>query len=215
MERIGVLGSGDVGRVLAAGLETLGHEVMLGSREPGSEKLAAWRAGAGAKVRTGSFEETARFGELLVLATLWTGTRSAIDLAGPASFAGKLLIDVTNPLDFSQGVPPRLALGHTDSGGEQVQRWLPEARVVKAWNTVGNANMIRPDLPGGPPDMFICGDDAAAKARVKELLADVGWPSIDIGGIDGARVLEPMCILWVKIALASGTWTHAFKVLRS
>jgi predicted dinucleotide-binding enzyme len=212
MEKIGVLGSGDVGRVLSAGFASLGHQVMLGSREPDSDKLEAWRDGA--KVATGTFEETARFGELLVLATLWTGTRSALDLAGPANFDGKILIDVTNPLDFSKGVPPSLALGHTDSGGEQVQRWLPGARVVKAWNTVGNANMIRPQLPGGPPDMFICGNDAGAKTRVRQILGDFGWPAVDIGGIEGARELEPMCILWVKIAVATGTWTHAFKVLR-
>ncbi len=214
MEKIGVIGSGDVGRVLAAGFASRGHEVTLGTREPDSDKLAAWKKGAGAKVRLASFEDAARTGEIVVLATAWAGTQNALHLAGEKSFQGKILIDVTNPLDFSQGMPPRLALGHTDSGGEQVQRWLPGARVVKAWNTVGNAHMIHPQFPGGPPDMFICGNDAEAKARVTKILGDFGWPVIDVGGIEGARLLEPLCILWVQYGAATGTWNHAFKLLR-
>jgi predicted dinucleotide-binding enzyme len=213
MEKIGILGSGDVGRVLGGGFASRGHEVVLGSREPDSEKLSAWREKTGA--RTASFAEAAEHGEILVLATLWTGTESALQLAGARRAAGKIVIDATNPLDFSKGRPPGLALGHTDSGGEQVQRWLPEARVVKAFNIVGNAHMIDPDFPGGPPDMFIAGNDRAAKQRVTEILQSFGWPStIDVGGIEGARLLEPMCILWVQYGFATGSWNHAFKMLR-
>ena len=156
-----------------------------------------------------------RAGEVVVLATLGVANESALKMAGPERLRGKVVIDATNPLDFSQGMPPRLALGHTDSGGEQVQRWLPDARVVKAFNTVGNAHMVKPDFPDGPPDLFICGNDDAAKKTVSDLVAGLGWPTtLDVGGIDGSRVLEPMCILWVAYGLRSGTWNHAFKLLK-
>jgi len=123
-------------------------------------------------------------------------------------------MDATNPLVFTPGAPPSLALGHTDSGGEQVQRWLPAARVVKVYNTVGHAHMVNPNFPGGPPDMFICGNDAAAKKTVTDICRAFGWPTIDVGGIEGARLLEPLCILWVRYGFATGGWNHAFKLLR-
>jgi predicted dinucleotide-binding enzyme len=212
--KIGILGTGDVGRALGTGFAALGHDVMMGSREAKNEKALAWASKVGARASSGTFAEAAEFGEVVVIATLWTGTESAIRLAGPGRFAGKVVIDVTNPLDFSAGMPPRLAVGHTDSGGEQVQRWLPAARVVKCFNTVGHAHMVNPRFPGGPPDMFLCGDDAAAKTVVGKICADFGWPTIDIGGIEGARVLEPLCILWVVCGLRWGSWNHAFKMLR-
>lgn len=203
--RIGVLGSGEVGRTLSAGFAALGHEVKLGTRDPKSKKLG---------VPVATFADVAEFGEILVLATLWSGTENAIRLAGAQRFAGKVVLDVTNPLVFEPNQPPRLALGHTDSGGEQVQRWLPDARVVKVFNTVGNAHMVKPQFPGGPPDMFICGNDAAAKQTVTDICQAFGWPVIDIGGIEGARLLEPLCILWVLYGIRSGGWNHAFKLLR-
>jgi predicted dinucleotide-binding enzyme len=213
--KIGILGTGDVGRTLGAGFVSRGHEVKIGSREPQSEKLQRWVKESGAHASAGTFADAARFGEIVVLSTLWSGTKGAIDLAGPDNLAGKVLIDTTNPLDFSQGMPPRLALGHTDSGGEQVQRWLPKSRVVKAFNIVGNAHMVDPKFSGGPPDMWIAGNDEAAKKRVAEILRDFGWPDpIDTGGIEGARLLEPMCILWVLYGARAGTWNHAFKLLR-
>jgi 8-hydroxy-5-deazaflavin:NADPH oxidoreductase len=211
---IGVLGSGDVGRVLAAGYADRGHQVMLGSREPASEKLAAWCQGAGSKVMTGTFAEAAVFGEVIILATLWNGTENALELANHANLAGKVIVDATNPLVFEPGKPPSLALGNTDSGGEQVQRWLPEAHVVKCFNIVGNAHMVDPDFPGGPPDMFIGGDDAEAKKTVTALCAELGWPVIDLGGIEAARLLEPLCITWVLYGLRTNSWNHAFKLLR-
>src|SRR5882762_2045251 len=121
--KIGILGTGDVGRILAAGFVSRGHEVKIGSREPEGDKIQKWVKETGARASAGTFAEAATFGEIVVLATLWSGTQNAIRLAGPDAFAGKLVIDATNPLDFSHGMPPRLALGHTDSGGEQVQRW--------------------------------------------------------------------------------------------
>ncbi len=210
--RIGVLGSGIVGRTLAAGLAGKGHEVMIGSRDPG--KLDEWAAGDGAGVATGTFADVAAHGELLILATLWTGTESALGLAGAESLRGKVLIDATNPLAYRETPPPGLALGFDDSGGEQVQRWVPDARVVKAFNIVGAGHMIDPDFPDGPPDMFICGDDDEAKATVTGLLEQLGWPVTDIGGIDGARLLEPLGMLWVVCGFRSGSWNHAFRLLR-
>jgi predicted dinucleotide-binding enzyme len=186
----------------------------MGSREPGNEKVTSWVQKAGARASGGTFAEAAAFAELAVLATAWSGTESALKLADHRNLAGKVVIDATNPLTFDSGGPPRLALGHTDSGSEQVQRWLPGARVVKAFNIVGHAHMVNPSFPGGPPDMFICGNDDAAKATVTTVLRDFGWPTIDIGNIEGARLLEPMCILWVAYGVRTGTWNHAFKMLR-
>src|SRR5438045_783465 len=162
---VGILGSGDVGKSFARAFSALGHEVMIGSRTP--EKLSDFVAEAGERVRAGTFEETAKFGDLIALATHGVSTSEALRLAGTQNFDGKVVIDATNPLDFSTGAP-RLSLGHTDSLGEQVQRWLPDARVVKAFNTVGNANFVNPDLPNGPPDMFICGNDDDAKKIVSQ-----------------------------------------------
>jgi len=124
------------------------------------------------------------------------------------------VIDATNPLVFKEGAPPTLALGHTDSGGEQVQRWIPDAHVVKAFNTVDNATMVDPQFNQGPPTMFLCGNDANAKKTVIGICEDFGFDTADCGGIEGAREREPMCILWVKVGVLSGGWTHAFKLLR-
>ncbi len=212
--RVGTLGTGDVGRVLGAGLVSLGHEVKIGSREPRGPKVEEWISKTGRGASGGTFAEAAAFGEVIVLATLWSGTENAIRLAEPKNFVGKTVIDATNPLVFTPNAPPALALGHTDSGGEQVQRWLPGAHVVKAFNIVGNAHMVHPQFPGGPPDMFICGNDEAAKKAVTEILNGFGWPAIDFGGIEGSRLLEPLCILWVLYGMRTGGWNHAFKMLR-
>jgi predicted dinucleotide-binding enzyme len=212
--QIGILGSGEVGQALGLGFAQLGHEVKIGTREPQSDKLKPWLAKAGKKATTGSFEDTARFADMAVLATLWSGTQSAIGLAQPGNLARKVVMDVTNPLLFEPNRSPQLALGHADSGGEQVQRWLPHSKVVKAFNTVGSAHMVNPQFPGGPPDMFICGDDASAKQAVATVCKNFGWGVVDAGGIEGARLLEPMCILWVMHGLQTGSWNHAFKLLQ-
>lgn len=212
--QIGILGGGEVGQALGLGFAQLGHEVKIGSREPHAEKHKAWLSKAGKKASTGSYEETSRFADVAVLTTPWSGTQSAIGLAKPENLAGKVVMDVTNPLVFEPNKPPRLALGHTDSGGEQVQRWLPQSKVVKAFNTVGSPHMVNPQFPGGPPDMFICGDDASAKQTVATLCKNFGWGVVDTGGIEGARELEALCILWVQYGLSTGTWDHAFKLLR-
>jgi predicted dinucleotide-binding enzyme len=209
--KVGVLGSGDVGKVLAGGFLGLGHAVKIGSRDP--EKLREWVATAGDGASAGTFEEAAKFGDILVLATLGTGTQSALELAGKDNFANKVLIDATNPLDFSTGAP-KLSVGFNDSLGEQVQRWVAAARVVKAFNTVGNALMINPQLAGGPPTMFICGNDDDAKKIVSQICQHFGWEVSDLGGIDASRYLEPLCLVWVLHGIRSGSWGHAFKWLR-
>jgi predicted dinucleotide-binding enzyme len=212
--KIGVIGTGDVGRVLGGGFAALGHAVKMGSRDPGSEKVTRWVAETGARASAGTFAEAAKFGEVVVLATLWTGTQNAITLAGPQNLAGKVVIDTTNPLDFTNGMPPRLSVGHTDSAGEQVQRWLPEARVVKCFNSVGSVHMVNPTFPGAKPDMFLCGNDEAAKKTVSELCTAFGWPTIDIGGIEGARYLEPLAMVWISFLFRYGSSNHAFALLR-
>lgn len=211
--QIGVLGSGEVGQSLGLGFIKLGHDVRLGSRDPG--KLKSWIARAGRHGSAGTPEETARFADVAVLATAWAGTESALKLANAATtLAGKVVMDVTNPL-ITEGGKLRLTLGHTDSGGEQVQRWLPQSKVVKAFNTVGHALMIDPKFTGGRPDMFICGEDASAKQVVAGFCKNFGWDVVDVGGMEGARLLEPLCILWVDYGLRTQTWKHAFKLLRS
>lgn len=212
--KIGILGSGNVGQVLGRGFISRGHEVKMGSRAANNEKAVAWAKQAGARASTGDFAEAARFGEIVVLATLWAGTENALRLAGPENLAGKVLIDTTNPLVMTPGAPPALALGNTDSAGEQVLRWAPKARVVKAFNIIGHAHMVDPQFPGGPPDMFFCGNDAVAKTTVAEILKSFGWSTIDIGGIDGARVLEPLCVLWLIYGMRTNSWNHALKMLK-
>jgi len=212
---VGVLGSGDVGKALGRGFLVLGHRVMIGSREPTNAAAAAWANAQGALASHGTFAHAAQFGEVVVLATLGVATEHAIRAAGPESFSGKIVLDATNPLDFSKGMPPLLVGGLGDSGGERHQRLLPGAHVVKAFNTVGNALMFRPQLPGGPPDMFICGNDAAAKRTVGEICRDFGWGVVDVGGIDAAHYLEAMCLVWVLAAVHSKDWNRAFKFLRT
>ncbi|MBV8543378.1 MAG: NAD(P)-binding domain-containing protein [Acidobacteria bacterium] len=208
--KVGILGSGDVGKSFARAFGALGHEVVIGSRSP--EKLSDFVGGEGDRVTSGTFEEAARSGDLLVLATHGLATEEALTMAGKSNFDHKVVIDATNPLDQSGGMP-RLVIGLTDSLGEQIQRSIPNARVVKAFNTVGNPLFFKPELPGGPPDMFIGGNDADAKKLVSQVCEAFGWGVIDLGGIEASRYLEPMCMAWVVHGVISGTWMHAFKML--
>lgn len=211
--KIGILGTGDVAQSLGRGLIALGHEVKMGSRSATNENALAWVKASGPQASAGTFSDAATFGELIVLATLGVANASALESAGLENLRDKILIDTTNPLDFSS-MPPKLAVAGNDSAGEQVQRLVPAAHVVKAFNTVGHAHMFRPSFAGGPPDMFICGNGHEAKAKVAEILREFGWGVADIGSIESARYLEPMCLVWVLYGAVSNSWNHAFKLLR-
>ena len=212
--KVGILGTGDVGQALGRGFVALGHEVKLGSRAAGNEKARQWAKEQGPKASEGAFADAARFGELVVLATLGSANEAVLEAAGPDNFNDKVVIDTTNPLAPGKRFPPRLAFAGHDSGGEHVQRLLPRARVVKAFNTVGHPHMFKPSFPGGPPDMFFCGNDKDAKATVAALLEDFGWGTVDVGGIESSRYLEGMCMVWVLYGVSTNTWNHAFKLLR-
>lgn len=211
---IGILGSGNVGQALGHGFAALGNQVKIGSRDAKNEKLKGWVAKEGKNASQGSFAEVAKFGEILVLATLGEGTEAAIEAAGKESFKGKVVLDVTNPLKHEGGQPVGLERGFNDSGGEQIQRALPDAKVVKVFNTVGNALMFKPEFKSGPADMFFCGNDDIAKKSVAEIITAFGWNPIDIGGMEGARLLEPMCWLWVTVGVRTGGWNHAFTLVK-
>jgi 8-hydroxy-5-deazaflavin:NADPH oxidoreductase len=212
--RIGVLGSGEVGCRLAAGFQSRGHDVVIGSRDPDKPELRDWLSSDGSGVKAATFAETAAHGDLLVLAVLGDAFDHVIAEAGPGNFSGKVVIDAMNPLDFSGGFPPKLSISGEDSLGERVQRALADAKVVKAFNTIGSPYFVDPSFAEGLPTMLIAGDDADAKHTVGDVLADFGWPEpVDIGGIEGSRELEAICIAWVKIGGARGAWNHGFKLL--
>jgi predicted dinucleotide-binding enzyme len=212
--KVGILGTGDVGRALGRGFIALGHDVKMGARTANHEKALAWASEQGARASQGTFADAARFGEVIVFATLGVANPEVVKAAGVDAFAGKVVIDATNPLDFSAGFPPDLAIKGNDSGGETLQRLIPQAKVVKAFNIVNNDLMFRPNVAGGPPDMFIAGDDADAKKRVTAILNDFGWPRVvDFGGIKSARWLEALCVVWVLGCAGTGNWRQAFKLL--
>jgi predicted dinucleotide-binding enzyme len=212
--RVGIVGSGQVARALALGFTSRGHDVVIGSRDPGKAELADWLAGEGRDVRAGTFAEAAEHGELLVLAVAGVAVEEAIEEAGPERFAGKVVIDPTNPLDASHGFPPSLFWSGDDSGGEHVQRAIPAAKVVKAFNIIGNFAFVDPDFSEGKPTMLIAGDDEDAKAVVDRVVQSFGWPpAVDVGGIEASRLLEPVCILWVTIGARRGAFDHGFKLL--
>ena len=221
--KIGIIGSGDVGRTLADGLLDLGHQVKIGTRDTSKKEIVEWidkhrkeKDKDLENVSVGDFADAASFGDnLILLCTSWSGTSNAIKMADPGNMTDKVVIDTTNPLDFSQGLLPRMAVGVSDSAGEINQRLLTGAKVVKAFNIVGNPHMVHPDFPGGLPTMFICGNDEHAKKMVTEsILNPFGWETIDIGGIEGARLLEPLAMLWITHYFRTGTGDHAFKLLR-
>ncbi len=210
--KITILGSGNVATTLAAGFLTRGDSVMLGTRN--AAKLADWQA-QHPQAQVGSVEQAAAFGELAVLAVKGGAASAALRQAG-VGLAGKVVIDVTNPIGDAPPVNGVLNLftGPNQSLLEQLQREQPALRLVKAFNSVGAHLMVKPQLPGGPPTMFICGNDAAAKASVTKILDDFGWDTADMGGAEAARAIEPLCMLWCIPGLTRNQWQHAFKLLR-
>ena len=210
---IGIIGSGGVARTLGKGFLGSGHSVKLGTRD--TDQLEEWLNQVdNDEASVGNNAEAAEFGELIVLATSWEGTKNAIELADPVNFTDKVVIDVTNPLDFSEGTPPKLAVQYPESGGVLIQKWLPEAKVVKAFNIVSAHIMINPNLEEGKPDLFIAGDDDYAKKVVTSIAQDWGWDNIhDMGDITNAYWLETFAMLWITVGFRNDHWTHAFKLL--
>jgi 8-hydroxy-5-deazaflavin:NADPH oxidoreductase len=211
-KKIGIIGSGQVGQALAKGFSTVGYQVKIGSRSP--EKLRDWTKVAGEQVSVGTFDAVAAFGDIVVLATNGDATESAIELASKENFSNKLVIDVTNPLDFSKGMPPGLLAKYAHTSlGETVQQKMQDAKVVKCFNTVPNSVMFRPKFK--ECEMLICGNDADAKQEVTKILKEFGWPgSIDLGGIENARWFEALVVLWVKTAAATGAWNSMFALVK-
>jgi predicted dinucleotide-binding enzyme len=211
--KIGILGSGEVAKALAGGFLKHGHEVMMGTRD--AAKLAEWTRHQ-PKVRTGSVEEAAQFGELVVLAVKGSAAANVLQAAGVRTLSGKIVIDTTNPI---ADAPPtngvlKFFTNLDESLMERLQRECPHARLVKAFNSVGNLRMVNPDFPGDKPTMFICGNDVAAKRTVTQILGQFGWETEDMGQVESARAIEPLCMLWCIPGFLRNQWTHAFKLLK-
>ncbi|MEI6436277.1 MAG: NAD(P)-binding domain-containing protein [Bacteroidota bacterium] len=210
--KIGILGSGVVAQTLGSGFIKHGYEVMMGTRDV--SKLAEWQKTN--KALAGSFREAAAFGDIVVLAVKGTMAASALALAGAENLSGKVLIDTSNPI---ADLPPVNGVvqyfSRLDASQmEQLQKEFPEARFVKAFNSVGSGFMINPDFDGIKPSMFICGNDATAKALVTVILDQFGWETEDMGAVEAARAIEPLCMLWCIPGMLRNEWTHAFKLLK-
>jgi len=210
--KVGVLGSGDVAKVLAGGFIKHGHQVKLGTRSPA--KLAQWAA-TNRSAALGTFAEAAQFGELVVLAVKGTAAREALELAGKSNVAGKTIVDATNPIADAPPVNGVLKFftNLDESLMERLQNAFPEAHFVKAFSSVGNACMVNPQFQGGKPTMFICGNSEAAKATVRGVLDQFGWETADMGKAEAARAIEPLCMLWCIPGFLRNDWVHAFKLL--
>ena len=211
--KIGVLGTGMAGQVLASGFLKHGHDVMIGTRDPG--KVEDW-LDKNPGGRVGSHKEAAAWADIVVLATKGTAAETVIRLCDSKDLAGKVVIDATNPI--ADAPPQNGVLKYfttlDDSLMERLQRVSPDAHFVKAFNSVGNAFMVDPKFSEGRPTMFICGNDAGAKTVVTRILDEFGWDTEDVGGVEGARAIEPLCMLWCMPGFTRNQWTHAFKLMK-
>jgi hypothetical protein len=214
--KIGLFGTGMVGNTLGTKLAALGHEVKMGSRSAGNEKAVQWAKANGGGASEGTFAQAAGFGEILFNCTAGTASLDALAAAGAERLANKILIDLSNPLDFSRGMPPSLSVCNTDSLGEQIQRSFPDCKVVKTLNTVNHEVMVNPGLVPGDHDLFMSGNDAEAKARVTRILKEwFGWKTvIDLGDITTARGTEMLLPLWVRLWGTLGSPNFNFHVVR-
>ena len=210
--KIGILGSGDVAKALAGGFLKSGHEVMLGTRT--TSKLADW-VQKNPRARTGSFADAAQFGDMVVLAIKGTAALEAVRAAGPTNLARKTVMDVTNPIADAPPVNGVIKFFTTldEALMERLQKEFPEVRFVKAFNSVGNAFMVNPQFKGGKPTMFICGNDDAAKKTVAGIVDQFGWEVSDMGRVEAARAIEPLCMLWCIPGFLRNDWAHAFKMV--
>ncbi len=213
--KVGILGTGMVGTTIGTKLVRLSHEVTMGSRKADNPKGKEWLKTTGGKGSLGTFADAAAFGEILFNCTHGIASVDALKQAGAANLRGKILVDIANALDFSKGMPPTLAVCNTDSLGEQIQRAFPEARVVKALNTVNCRVMVDPSLVKGDHDLFICGNDGKAKAQVTEILKGwFGWSSVvDIGDITAARATEMLLPFWLRLVGVYNTANFNFRIV--
>lgn len=213
--RHAVLGTGTVGQAIASRLAQLDLEVRMGARSPHNEKAAAWAAGAGERAGHGSFAEVAAWADVVWNCTRGDASLEALQQAGARHLAGKVLVDLSNPLDFSQGMPPTLFVSGRDSLAEQIQRAFPEARVVKTLNTMNAHLMVQPDRLPEPTEVFMSGDDPAAKATVAAILRAFGWAApLDLGPLETARGVESWLPLWIRLWGALGTAEFNLKLVR-
>ena len=214
IRKAGIIGSGDVAKSLAKGFLKYDCEVMIGTRD--ASKLNDWKSAAGKGAHVGSFSDAALFGDVVVLAVKGSAAESALDLAGHTSFAGKTIIDVTNPISDEEPDHGVLKFFTTldYSLMEQLQKEFPAAHFVKAFNSIGNSMMVNPEFVGGKPTMFICGNDSSSKKTVSEILYLFGFEIEDMGGAEAARAIEPLCMLWCIPGFLKNEWRHAFKLLK-
>lgn len=214
--KVGIIGSGIVGKVLAKAFTSEGHQVKLGTRDVSKEELETYKE-ENPVITIGTFTETSQFGELIVLATGGLVVEEAIKLAGIENFSGKVIIDATNPIAAAPPVNGVLQFftGPNESLMEKIQALLPAAKLVKAFSSVGNGLMYKPQLQGGIPTMFISGNDDEAKKVVTDILTSFGWETEDMGRAEAARAIEPLCILWCIPGFIKNQWTHAFKLLKA
>jgi 8-hydroxy-5-deazaflavin:NADPH oxidoreductase len=213
--KYGILGTGMVGQTLATKLVEMGHDLMMGSRSAGNEKALAWQKTAGSRAKVGTFRDTAKFGETLIAATEGETSLDALRSTDSKDLEGKTLIDVSNPLDFSKGMPPTLSTVNTDSLGEKIQREFPQLKVVKALNTCNCKVMVDPSRVPGEHDLFICGNDAAAKEQVRNLVREWGWKTIyDLGDITNARATEQLMPLWIRLFVQFGNADFDWRIVK-
>jgi len=224
--KIGILGTGGVGRTLAAKFASTGNEVMIGTRNVedtlsktnpdamGTPPFKEWQK-QNQQVKLGTFAEAAKFGEVILLATFGDVTKNAIDLAGKDNFSNKIVVDSTNPLDFSKGVPPGFTVTLGNSLGEQIQNHIPGAKVVKAFNSIGAHIMVSPKREEGDPDFFIAGNDEEAKKKISDIAKSWGWQGVvDLGNISMSYWLETLAMIWIYYGFKYNSWTQAFKLLK-
>ena len=213
--KISVLGTGMVGERIATRLAELGNDVMMGSRTADNKTATEWARKNGSRAQCGTFEDAVKFGEIVFLCVKGEAVIEVIRLAKPANFKDKTVIDISNPLDFTRGMPPSLLISNTNSLGEEVQKAIPAARVVKTLNMVSNEIMTAPEKTGGEPTMFVCGNDASAKKQATALLASFGWKDIlDLGDISSARGTEMLLPIWLRIWGVLNDGNFAFKIVR-
>jgi predicted dinucleotide-binding enzyme len=216
--RIAVLGTGEVGRAIAGRLVGLGHDVTMGSRSEANEAAVAWAEAAGERAAHGTFAQAAAVADIVFNCTGGGVALDALRSAGAANLAGKVVVDVSNPLDFSHGRPPVLSVCNTTSVAEQIQAEFPEARVVKTLNTVNNRVMVDPGRIPGTHTLFVCGNDAGAKEAVRGLLESFGWPRgsvLDLGDVTAARGMEMYIPLWLRLMGALGGADFNIAVVRA